>query len=235
MIQGVIQKIAGPAVIAKGMLGARMYDICKVGEEGLVGEIIRLDGDTAFVQVYEDTSGLKVGEPVVSTGLPLAVELGPGMLNGIYDGIQRPLERIREKTGIYITRGVVVHALDREKKWAWTPMVKPGDEVRGGMVLGTVPEFGFTHKILVPPDVRGRVKEVKPAGEYTVEEPVVVLEDGTELKMYHTWPVRRARPVQRKLDPNTPSSRGCASWTSSSPWPWGAPPPSLGPSAAARP
>lgn len=131
MIQGVIQKIAGPAVIAKGMLGARMYDICKVGEEGLVGEIIRLDGDTAFVQVYEDTSGLKVGEPVVSTGLPLAVELGPGMLNGIYDGIQRPLERIREKTGIYITRGVVVHALDREKKWAWTPMVKPGDEVRG--------------------------------------------------------------------------------------------------------
>ena len=130
------------------------------------------------------------------------------MLNGIYDGIQRHLERIREKTGIYITRGVVVHALDREKKWAWTPMVKPGDEVRGGMVLGTVPEFGFTHKILVPPDVRGRVKEVKPAGEYTVEEPVVVLEDGTELKMYHTWPVRRARPVQRKLDPNTPFLTG---------------------------
>ncbi|MGC8876180.1 V-type ATP synthase subunit A [Thermus sp.] len=208
MIQGVIQKIAGPAVIAKGMLGARMYDLCKVGEEGLVGEIIRLDGDTAFVQVYEDTSGLKVGEPVVSTGLPLAVELGPGMLNGIYDGIQRPLERIQEKTGIYITRGVVVHALDRERKWAWTPRVKPGDEVRGGMVLGTVPEFGFTHKILVPPDVRGRVKEVKPAGEYTVEEPVVVLEDGTELKMYHTWPVRRARPVQRKLDPNTPFLTG---------------------------
>jgi len=134
MIQGVIQKIAGPAVIAKGMLGARMYDICKVGHEGLVGEIIRLDGDTAFVQVYEDTSGLKVGEPVVSTGLPLAVELGPGMLNGIYDGIQRPLERIREKTGIYITRGVVAHALDRERKWAWTPRVKPGDEVKGGMV-----------------------------------------------------------------------------------------------------
>lgn len=208
MIQGVIEKIAGPAVIAKGMTGARMYDICKVGHEGLVGEIIRLDGDTAFVQVYEDTSGLKVGEPVVSTGLPLAVELGPGMLNGIYDGIQRPLERIQEKTGIYITRGVVVHALDREKKWAWTPRVKPGDEVRGGMVLGTVPEFAFTHKILVPPDVRGRVKEVKPAGEYTVEEPVVILEDGTELKMYHTWPVRRARPVQRKLDPNTPFLTG---------------------------
>ncbi|MER3557017.1 MAG: V-type ATP synthase subunit A, partial [Thermus sp.] len=208
MIQGTILKIAGPAVIAKGMTGARMYDICKVGHEGLVGEIIRLDGDTAFVQVYEDTSGLKVGEPVVSTGLPLAVELGPGMLNGIYDGIQRPLERIREKTGIYITRGVVVHPLDREKKWAWTPVVKPGDEVQGGMVLGTVPEFAFTHKILVPPDVKGRVKEVKPAGEYTVEEPVVVLEDGTEVRMYHTWPVRRARPVQRKLDPNTPFLTG---------------------------
>ncbi|MCH1927400.1 hypothetical protein L6232_21605, partial [Shewanella sp. C31] len=119
------------------------------------------------------------------------------MLTGIYDAIPRPLERITQRTGNYITRGVVVHALDRERKWAWTPGVSPGDEVRGGLVLGTVPEVNFSHKILVPPDVRGRVKEVKPAGESPVEEPVVVLEDGTELKMYHTWPVRRARPVQR--------------------------------------
>ncbi|AEB12335.1 V-type ATP synthase subunit A [Marinithermus hydrothermalis] len=208
MIQGTIQKIAGPAVIAKGMLGARMYDIVKVGREALVGEIIRLDGDTAFVQVYEDTSGLTVGEPVISTGEPLAVELGPGMLNSIYDGIQRPLDKIREKTGAFIARGVEVLALDRERKWKWTPRVQPGDEVTGGMVLGTVPEYQFTHKILVPPDVKGRVKEVKPEGEYTVEEPVVILEDGTELKMYHRWPVRRPRPVQRKLDPNEPFLTG---------------------------
>ncbi len=208
MIQGTIYKIAGPAVIAKGMSGARMFDICKVGEEGLVGEIIRLDGDTAFVQVYEDTSGLQVGEPVVSTGNPLSVELGPGMLNAIYDGIQRPLDKLQDKTGDFIDRGVVVHALDREKKWAWTPKVQPGDEVAGGQVLGTVPEFQFTHKILVPPGVSGKVKSVKPEGEYTIEEPVVTLEDGTELKMYHLWPVRRARPIRSKEDPNEPFLTG---------------------------
>ncbi len=208
MIQGTIQKIAGPAVIAGGMSGARMFDICKVGEEGLVGEIIRLDGDTAFVQVYEDTSGLQVGEPVVSTGNPLSVELGPGMLNAIYDGIQRPLDKLQDKTGDFIDRGVVVHALNRENTWAWTPKVEPGDVVAGGQVLGTVPEFQFTHKILVPPGVSGTVKSVKPAGEYTIEEPVVTLEDGTEIKMYHLWPVRRARPITSKEDPNEPFLTG---------------------------
>jgi V/A-type H+-transporting ATPase subunit A len=208
MIQGTIRKITGPAVIAKGMLGARMYDIVQVGKEELVGEIIRLEGNTAFVQVYEDTSGLLVGEPVASTGMPLTVELGPGLLNGVFDGIQRPLHSIQEKTGNFIARGVKAAALDRKKQWDWTPKVNRGDEVSGGMVLGTVPEFKFNHKIMAPPGVQGKVKEVKPAGSYTVEEPVVALEDGTELTMVQVWPVRQARPFRAKLDPNTPFLTG---------------------------
>jgi V/A-type H+-transporting ATPase subunit A len=203
-----VRKITGPAVIAKGMLGARMYDIVKVGDEGLVGEIIRLEGDTAFVQVYEDTSGLMVGQPVVSMGMPLSVELGPGLLNSVYDGIQRPLEKIREKTGNFITRGVEAEALDRRKKWDWTPGVKPGDSVKGGMALGSVQEFRFLHKILAPPEVTGKVRSVREAGAYTVEEPLVVLEDGRELKMFHLWPVRKPRPIREKLDPKEPFLTG---------------------------
>jgi len=207
-IAGKIARIAGPAVIAEGMMGARMYDIVRVGEENLVGEIIRLDGDTAFVQVYEDTGGLTVGEPVESTGLPLAVELGPGMLNGIFDGIQRPLDKIQEASGTYIDRGITVNSLSRDARWAFTPSVSVGDEVQSGHVLGTVPEFTFTHKILVPPGKGGKVKSVVEAGEYTVDDPIVVLEDGTELKMAHPWPVRQARPVSQKLDPVTPFLTG---------------------------
>lgn len=207
-IRGKIRKITGPAVIAKEILGARMYDIVKVGDEGLVGEIIRLEGDTAFIQVYEDTSGLMVGQPVVSTGMPLVVELGPGLLNTVYDGIQRPLQKIREKAGNFITRGAEAKALDRDKKWDWKPVVKPGDPVKAGITLGTVREFQFDHKILVPPEVTGVVKNVKEAGPYTVEEPVVILEDGRELKMYHLWPVRQPRPIQEKLDPKEPFLTG---------------------------
>jgi len=157
-IQGKVQKISGPAVIAEGMMGSRMYDIVRVGKEQLVGEIIRLDGNTAFVQVYEDTSGLVVGETVTSTNLPLAVELGPGMLNGFFDGIQRPLDKIKEASGMYIERGIVVQSLSREAKWKFTPIAKAGDEVSGGTILGTVPEFSFTHKILVPPNVSGKCR-----------------------------------------------------------------------------
>jgi V/A-type H+-transporting ATPase subunit A len=208
MIRGTIRKITGPAVIAKGMLGARMYDIVKVGAEELVGEIIRLEGDTAFVQVYENTFGLMVGQPVISTGVPLAVELGPGLLNTVFDGIQRPLYAIKEKTGNFISRGVEAVALDRGKQWDWTPKINVGDAVTGGMILGTVQEFRFIHKIMVPPEVSGVVKQVKPAGSYTVEEPVVGLEDGTELKMVQLWPVRRARPVKEKLDPTAPFFTG---------------------------
>ena len=208
MIRGTVRKITGPAVIAKGMLGARMYDIVKVGEEELVGEIIRLEGDTAFVQVYEDTFGLVVGQPVVSTGVPLAVALGPGLLNSVFDGIQRPLYRLQEKTGDFISRGVEARALDHQKQWDWTPGVAAGAEVAGGMTLGTVQEFQFPHKIMVPPDVSGVVKEIKPAGAYTVDEPVVILEDGTEIKMVQIWPVRRPRPVKEKRDPATPFLTG---------------------------
>ncbi len=207
-IEGKIQRISGPAVIAEGMMGSRMYDLVRVGEEELVGEIIRLDGDTAFVQVYEDTAGLTVGQKVVSTGLPLAVELGPGMLNGIFDGIQRPLDKIREASGTYIDRGIVVNSLSREVSWSFTPLVSVGDQVEGGTVLGTVPEFSFSHKILVPPGVGGTVKSVAPAGEYRIDQTVATLEDDTELMLFHRWPVRQARPVQVKLDPVTPFLTG---------------------------
>ncbi len=207
-IEGKIQRISGPAVIAEGMMGARMYDIVRVGDESLVGEIIRLDGETAFVQVYEDTGGLKVGEPVVSTGIPLAVELGPGMLNGVFDGIQRPLDSIREASGTYIERGINVNALSRDAKWSFTPTAKVGDEVAGGQSIGTVPEFTFTHKILVPPDKGGTIATIAAAGEYTVDDVVGTLEDGTELKLMHAWPVRQPRPVAKKLDPVTPFLTG---------------------------
>jgi len=135
-MQGIIQKISGPAVIAKGMMGARMYDIVRVGKLGLVGEIIRLDGDTAFIQVYEDTSGLFVGEKVETTGQPLMVELGPGLLEAIFDGIQRPLDQIKKMEGDFIARGVEVPSLDREKKWHFQPAAKKGDQVSGGDLRG---------------------------------------------------------------------------------------------------
>jgi V/A-type H+-transporting ATPase subunit A len=207
-IAGKIQRISGPAVIAEGMMGARMFDIVRVGEEKLIGEIIRLNGDTAFVQVYEDTGGLTVGEDVVSTGLPLAVELGPGMLNGIFDGIQRPLDKIQEASGTYIDRGIVVNSLSRDAKWQFTPSVTAGDTVEAGHVIGTVPEFAFTHKILVPPGKGGVVKSIVAAGEHTLDDVIATLEDGTELKLFHPWAVRQPRPVARKLDPVTPFLTG---------------------------
>ena len=205
---GIVERIAGPAVIARNMYGAKMFDLVRVGQERLVGEIIRLDGDTAFVQVYEDTSGLTVGEPVISTGLPLSVELGPGMLNGIYDGIQRPLDKIREQSGDFIARGIEVSSLDRTRRWSFTPSVGAGDEVGGSAILGTVPEFSFTHKILTPPDKAGRIRSIVPAGEYTIDDVIGELEDGTQLRLAHYWPVRAARPVALKKDPSLPFLTG---------------------------
>lgn len=205
---GVIQNIAGPAVIAGGMYGAKMYDIVRVGKERLVGEIIRLDGDTAFVQVYEDTSGLTVGEPVQTTGLPLSVELGPGMLNGIYDGIQRPLDKIRQQSGDFIARGIEVSSLNREQKWDFTPTAQVGDMLSGSAILGTVPEFSFTHKILTPPDKSGILAWIAPEGQYTIDDTIARLEDGTELRLAHYWPVRAPRPVAKKLDPSLPFLTG---------------------------
>jgi len=207
-ITGGIIKIAGPAVIARGMTGARMYDIVHVGKERLIGEIIRLDGDTAFIQVYEDTSGLYVGEPVESTSLPLTVELGPGLLFGIYDGIQRPLKDIRQQKGDFIERGATAVALDRDKRWAFRPTVKVGDEVGPGDVIGEVQEFGFLHRIMVPPDAaRVPVKEIR-GGEFGVTDVVGRLEDGRELRLMHTWPVRFARPLARRLEPREPLVTG---------------------------
>ena len=205
---GIVERIAGPAVIARNMYGAKMYDLVRVGHERLVGEIIRLDAETAFVQVYEDTSGLTVGEPVISTGLPLSVELGPGMLNGIYDGIQRPLDKIRELSGDFIARGIEVSSLDRTRTWAFTPSVAVGDTVTGSAILGTVPEFSFTHKILTPPDKAGKVKWIVPAGEYNIDQTIAELEDGTQLRLAHYWPVRAARPVALKKDPSLPFLTG---------------------------
>ena len=207
-ITGGIIKIAGPAVIARGMTGARMYDIVRVGKERLIGEIIRLDGDTAFVQVYEDTSGLYIGEPVESTGQPLAVELGPGLLFGVFDGIQRPLKDIRQQKGDFIERGASAVALDREKRWTFTPAVKVGDEVGPGDVIGEVQEFGLVHRIMVPPDAaRARVKEIR-GGAVRVTDVVGRLEDGRELRLMHTWPVRFSRPLVQRLEPREPLVTG---------------------------
>ncbi|NOZ19813.1 MAG: V-type ATP synthase subunit A [Planctomycetes bacterium] len=203
-----IIQISGPAVIAKGMTGTRMLDIVKVGKEGLVGEIIRLDGDTAFIQVYEDTWGLRVGEPVISTNEPLTVELGPGLLGGVFDGIQRPLHSIEDKAGSFIKRGVAVDILPRDKKWAFKPTVKPGDTVEQGDVLGLVQETPtLEHRILCPPGVSGAIAEAK-EGEFLVTDPVVTLEDGTPLSMMQKWPVKMGRPVKEKLPPTEPFITG---------------------------
>jgi len=206
---GTVMKVSGPLVVAENMSGTKMYEVVRVGRDSLVGEIIRLEGDTASIQVYEDTSGLTVGDPLVKTGLPLSLELGPGILDGIYDGIQRPLERIQQiSQSVFVPRGVDVPNLDRDKKWAFTPLnVKVGDLVSGGDVIGNVKENGlFTkHSIMVPPGVSGRVKKILPAGSYTVETSVVEVEEGgvvTPVKLYQKWPVREGRPTVEKLQGN---------------------------------
>ncbi len=208
MIKGKIIKISGPAVIADGMIGARMFDIVQVGKGKLIGEIIRLNGETAFIQVYEDTSGLYLGEPVESQGSPLTVELGPGLLSSIFDGIQRPLEAVAAQTGDFIARGVHTDALDRQKKWAFTSTVKSGDPVGPGDVIGTVQETEhLIHRILVPPDTQGKIKEIR-SGSFTVVEPVATLEDGKTLALSHRWPVKLARPYHNKLEPKEPFITG---------------------------
>ena len=210
---GKIIKIAGPVVVAEGMKDSQMYEVVKVGEEKLTGEIIQLHGDRATIQVYEETTGVKPGEPVVGTGSPLSVELGPGMLRAMYDGIQRPLTAIEEKTGsIFIPRGVDVPALPRDVKWEFKPVVSEGDLVEEGDVIGLVDETpSITHKILVPFGVKGKVVEIK-EGKFTVEDTVAVveLEDGEtkELKMMQKWPVRKGRPYKEKLPPKIPLITG---------------------------
>jgi V/A-type H+-transporting ATPase subunit A len=211
MKQGVIVKVSGPLVVAKGIENARMYDVVRVSEKKLIGEIIELRRDLASIQVYEDTAGLGPGEPVESTGMPLSVELGPGMVSAIYDGIQRPLSVIREQVGDYIARGVDIPGLDRKKKWAFKPTVKVGDKVTGGDILGTVEETPVvTHRVLVPPGLSGIIEKIE-GGEFTVEQPIAKLKadgDIVDVTMMQRWPVRRPRPYRKKRIPTEPLYSG---------------------------
>jgi V/A-type H+-transporting ATPase subunit A len=210
--EGSIKSIAGPLVIAKGMKGCEMYEVVRIGNEGLMGETIRLDGDEAYIQSYEDTSGLKPGEKVVRTGEPLCVELGPGIIRNFYDGIQRPLLKIKEKSGDYITRGINIPGLDYDAKWEFTPTVEPGAAVSEGDIIGTVPESKvITNKIMVPQGAGGKVKEIRP-GSFTVKDTVALIEkdDGSQVPvtMAQKWPVRIDRPFKKKVDPNIPLLTG---------------------------
>jgi len=207
---GVVIKVSGCLVVAENMSGTKMYEVVRVGKDRLVGEIIRLEGDTASIQVYEDTSGLTVGDPLDKTGLPLSLELGPGILDGIYDGIQRPLERIQNiSQSVFVPRGIDIPNLDQDKKWEFKPLNKKvGDLVTGGDIIGVVKENGLfkNHYIMVDPKVSGRVKSVKPAGSYSIITDVMEVEDAgkvTGVKLYQKWPVREARPVVEKLEGKT--------------------------------
>ena len=211
MSTGTIKKVAGPLVIAEGMWDANMFDVVRVSNQRLIGEIIEIHGDEASIQVYEETSGLGPGEPVESMGVPMSVELGPGLITSIYDGIQRPLDDIMKISGNNLKRGVEVASLKRDKKWEFVPVAKVGDEVEAGDVLGTVQEtIVVQQKIMVPYGVKGTVKEIK-AGTFTVEEVVAVIatEKGDkELTMMQRWPVRKGRPYQKKLPPVKPLVTG---------------------------
>jgi V/A-type H+-transporting ATPase subunit A len=202
MISGVVSRISGPVVLSERLQGSQMYDVVKVGEQELNGEIIRLDGDQAVIQVYEDTTGLKVGEKVVNTGLPLSVELGPGLLSSIYDGIQRPLPLLAEKSGNFITRGITLPGLSRERSWEFLPRARKGDQVTGGDVIGTVNEYHIEHRVMVPPLVSGTIREIS-EGKFKVDDTIARLDDGTEISLMQTWPVRKGRPYSRKMDPDT--------------------------------
>lgn len=208
---GKIIKVAGPLVVAENMLGAKMYDVVLVSDMKLMGEIIELNGETAYIQVYEETSGIGVGEPVYPTDAPLSVELGPGLIESIYDGTQRPLDKIYSKVGDFITRGVQTNSLDREKKWKFNPLVKKGDKVSEGDKLGYVQETTLIkHYIMVPPDISGEVLEIN-KGEFKVEDTVAVLKDGNkkyEINMIQKWPVRKPRPYLEKLSPTLPMFTG---------------------------
>ena len=204
---GTIFRVSGPVVTAIGM-EAGMYDVVRVGDEGLMGEVIELHGDKAVIQVYEDTSGIRPGEPVLNTRETLSVALGPGLLTQIYDGIQRPLPTLEKVMGVFITRGVDADAFDLEKKWTFEPTVTVGDEVGSGQVIGTVQETEtIVHKIMVPPGKGGVVKSIE-SGDFNVTQTVCTLEDGTEMQMMQKWPVRTPRPYQQKYAPDTPLVTG---------------------------
>ncbi|MDU4025301.1 MULTISPECIES: V-type ATP synthase subunit A [Anaerococcus] len=211
MKEGKITKVSGPLIEASGLSDANIYDVVEVSKDKLIGEIIEMRGDVASIQVYEETTGIGPGDPVVSTGHPLSVELGPGMLRHMYDGIQRPLEKLEDLAGNFLKRGVTAPALNRETKWEFEPKKSVGDEVVAGDILGTVEETKvLTHKIMVPYGIKGKLKDIK-SGEFTVEETIAVIEteDGDkEINMIQKWPVRNARPSRNKLDPDEPLITG---------------------------
>ncbi len=209
---GVIRKVSGPLVVASGMEHAKMFDVVKVGKKGLIGEIIEIHFDEAYIQVYEETGGIGPGEEVFSTDEPLSVALGPGLLTSIYDGIQRPLDKIREISGDYITRGIDVPGIDLEKKWEFEPTVKKGDKVQAGDIIGKVQETDvIEHRIMVPPDYpEGTIKDIK-KGKFNVTEVIGILESAKgsfDLKMMQRWPVRKGRPIFEQLSPTIPLVTG---------------------------
>jgi V/A-type H+-transporting ATPase subunit A len=206
-LEGRIFKISGPVVEAEGMIGAKMFDVVRVGSEGLIGEVIRLGGDLASIQVYEDTAGIRPGEKVVNTGTPLSAELGPGLATSIFDGIQRPLEIIQEQSGNFIRRGVVTEALDKKKKWKFVPSMKIGEAVEEGDILGTVRETAIAeHRILCPIGYFGTLTDIQ-EGEFGIEEPIYTLKlksgESKSFPMMQRWEVRRPRPYKQKLQPDT--------------------------------
>lgn len=210
-MQGTIIKVSGPLIVAGGMADVQMYDVVRVSDKHLIGEVIELRGDRASIQVYEETGGIGPGEPVVSTGAPLSVELAPGLIESIYDGIQRPLDIVRKQAGDRITRGIIVDSLDHEKLWDFVPVAQVGDELSAGDVLGTVQETeAVLHKVMVPPGVSGKLTWIH-AGEANIVQPIAKLEkDGKtiELPMLQRWPVRRGRPYAEKLAPTEPMITG---------------------------
>ncbi|NYT16391.1 MAG: V-type ATP synthase subunit A [Methanomicrobiales archaeon] len=207
MIHGHISRISGPVVIAEGMRGSKMYDVVKVGDEELPGEIIRLDREEAVIQVYEDTTGLSIGEPVENTGQPLSVDLGPGLISSIYDGVQRPLPLLVEQSGSFISRGLAVPGIDLSRRWEFLATAKKGDRVSGGSVIGEVKEFHIRHTILVPPGVSGTITAIE-SGAYSLTEPVCTLDGNIPIIMLQKWPVRKGRPYRKKLDPTIPLITG---------------------------
>lgn len=208
-LQGKLTMISGPMIAASGMPGTAMGEIVRVGRLGLMGEVIRIDGDTIYAQVFEDTQGMYLGEPVDARGIPLAVELGPGLLGNTFDGVQRPLAALQAASGDFIGRGMTADGLDRARTWTFTPVATVGDVVQGGDVLGTVPETPtIEHRVLVPPGVQGRIARIAAAGAYRVTDTIAELEDGAALTMMHPWPVKQPRPVARKLPPLEPFITG---------------------------
>jgi len=211
-IIGQVVRVNGPVIEAWDVKDAKMFELVWAGEENLIGEIIKLESDRAVIQVYEDTTGIAPNDPIYGSGMPLSIELGPGLIGTIYDGIQRPLEEIKKLSDMYIQKGVQVPALNREKKWHFSPLLVPGSAASGGMIIGTVQETErVEHRVLIPPDVEGTVKSVVPEGDYTVEEPIAIITNKKEekiLTLMHKWPIRTSRPARERIPLSIPLITG---------------------------